>query len=319
VHDRQSVVAGSLLALAAASLFAILGPLSRFASEAGLDGTAFAAWRAGVGAIALAVALLATRRIASGWAALRALDGRARTSLATASLMGVAVNVCVFLAFGRITIALALMLFYTYPALVAATGVVLGRDPLTTPKLVALVLASTGVVAVLAGAIAAGGDATVDTAGVALGLGAAASQTVFVTVSRSGYSAVTPTMATFVILAVSAVGAVVLTIGAGAGETLVAPFVAPGSWPHALVAGILGAALPSVLFITAIQRIGGTRTGILMLWEPVVGVALAAALLGETLVPLQLAGGALVIGAALILQLFSEPAAEPMTAPIDIV
>jgi drug/metabolite transporter (DMT)-like permease len=95
--------------------------------------------------------------------------------------------------------------------------------------------------------------------------------------------------------------------------------VDPASLPHALVAGVLGAAVPSVLFITAIQRIGGTRTGILMLWEPVVGVVLAAILLGEALGPLQVVGGSLVLGAALLLQLTSEPATEPVAAPVDIV
>ena len=54
--------------------------------------------------------------------------------------------------------------------------------------------------------------------------------------------------------------------------------------------GLFAAALPSVLFLTGIRWIGGVRTGILMLFEPVVGVALAAALLAEGLQPLQVAG-----------------------------
>jgi drug/metabolite transporter (DMT)-like permease len=319
VPDRASIVGGSLLALTAASLFATLGPLSRFAAEAGLDGTAFVAWRAGIGTLTLAIALAATGGFAASRAGLRALDRGGRAALATAALMAFAINVCIFLAFGRITIALALMLFYTYPALVAATGVLLGRDRLTPPKLVALVLASAGVVAVLAGALLAASDVTLDVVGVLLGLGAAASQTIFVTVSRSGYAAVPPATATLVILATSAVATIALTLIVGAGPSLAAPLTSSDPWPYALVAGILGAAIPSVLFITAIQRIGGTRTGILMLWEPVVGVVLAALLLGEPLLPLQVAGGALVIGAALILQLASDPATEPVAAAVDVV
>lgn len=317
--DRASIVGGSLLALTAASLFATLGPLSRFAAEAGLDGTAFVAWRAGIGGLTLTIALGATGGFAASRAGLRALDRGGRAALATAALMAFAINVCIFLAFGRITIALALMLFYTYPALVAATGVLLGRDRLTPPKLVALVLASAGVVAVLAGALLAASDVTLDVVGVLLGLGAAASQTIFVTVSRSGYAAVPPATATLVILATSAVATIALTLIVGAGPALAAPLTSSDPWPYALVAGILGAAIPSVLFITAIQRIGGTRTGILMLWEPVVGVVLAALLLGEPLLPLQVAGGALVIGAALILQLASDPATEPVAAAVDVV
>ncbi|MCU0483790.1 MAG: EamA family transporter, partial [Chloroflexi bacterium] len=207
MSDRRSAALGSLLALAAASLFAMLGPLSRFAADAGLEGMAFAAWRAGAGAVALGVALAITGRIASGRAQLRALDSRGRAALATAAVMGLVVNVTVFIAFGRITIALALMLFYTYPALVAATEVLLGRDRLTAPKLIALGLASAGVAAVLAGAlVVSGDDVTVDGIGVALGLVAAVCQAVFVIVSRSGYAVAAPTTATLVILAVSGLG-----------------------------------------------------------------------------------------------------------------
>ena len=52
----------------------------------------------------------------------------------------------------------------------------------------------------------------------------------------------------------------------------------------------MAAGVSSLLFLTAIRTIGGTRTGILMLFEPVVGVVLAALLLREPLLPVQLAG-----------------------------
>ena len=45
-------------------------------------------------------------------------------------------------------------------------------------------------------------------------------------------------------------------------------------------------------FLTGIRAIGGTRAGILMLFEPLVGVTLAAALLDEALAPIQVVGGA---------------------------
>jgi drug/metabolite transporter (DMT)-like permease len=68
------------------------------------------------------------------------------------------------------------------------------------------------------------------------------------------------------------------------------------------VAGTLGAGIPSLLFLTGIRLIGGTRTGILMLLEPVVALALASILLGEALRPIQLAGAAAILFAALLLQ-----------------
>jgi drug/metabolite transporter (DMT)-like permease len=68
------------------------------------------------------------------------------------------------------------------------------------------------------------------------------------------------------------------------------------------LAGTLAAGIPSILFLRGIRTIGGTRTGILMLFEPVVGVVLAAVLLREGLTPIQLAGGACILAAAVLVQ-----------------
>jgi pimeloyl-ACP methyl ester carboxylesterase len=79
--------------------------------------------------------------------------------------------------------------------------------------------------------------------------------------------------------------------------------------------GLFAAAIPSILFLTGIRRIGGTRAGILMLFEPVVGVALAAWLLGERLAPIQIAGGLAILGAALILLWSATPGGRAVAAP----
>jgi drug/metabolite transporter (DMT)-like permease len=59
------------------------------------------------------------------------------------------------------------------------------------------------------------------------------------------------------------------------------------------------------------------RAGILMLIEPVVGVALAALLLNEGLQPVQLLGGLAILLAAIILQrsAHDEPDIEPAATP----
>lgn len=315
----DATLAGTLLALVAASLFATLGPLSRFAAETGVGAVSFVAWRAGIGALALALPIALTGGAAAALGALRGLDRRGRLSLALATTMGLTLNLAIFVAFGRITIALALMLFYTYPAMVAAVAMATGRERMTAPRGAALAIASTGVVLVLVGGLDASAGVRIDPLGVVLALSAAASQTVFVTISRHGYSAVPAEAATAVILLGSAVGAALVALAAGALGELLVPFESLEPWPILLFAGILAAGLPSFLFLTAIRRIGGTRTGILMLWEPVVGVVLAAVLLGERLGPVQVVGGALVLAAALILQVSSDPEEEPIAGTVDIV
>ena len=129
------------------------------------------------------------------------------------------------------------------------------------------------------------------------------------TVSRGGYSEVPADAATLVILATSVVGASRSRSSRARRPTSRSvPVLEP--WPFLLLAGIAAAGVSSLLFLTAIRTIGGTRTGILMLFEPVVGVALAAAWLGEALVPLQVAGGGLVLAGAAMLQFGSGPGAS---------
>ena len=310
-RDRDFLI-GTLGALGAATLFGMLGPMSRFAADAGVEGIAFTAWRAAFGVGALTVVIALRGRIASSAGALRGLSARGRASLALAATTGLVLNVCMFTAFGLIPIALALMLFYTYPAGVAVVDVLQGHERVTPSRVVALALSSMGVVLVLAGGIGGAVGGSPDLLGIVLGLGAAASQVVFVTVSRHGYRSLPADAATVVNLATSMVGAVLLALAVNQAGGLAAPLRSLDPLPPLLVAGVVAAGLSSLMFLTAIRLIGGTRTGILMLWEPVVGVLLAALWLGESLAPMQLAGGILVLLGAVVLQVQSEPELEPV-------
>ena len=309
--DRD-VVAGSLAAIAAASLFGMLGPLTRLAGDAGLPGIGMTAWRALLGAAFLAVVIVSTRTVGVSVAALRALSPRGRASLAVAALTGLVLNSAIFTAFGLAPVALVLMMFYTYPAGVAVVDVVTGHERLTRWRAAALTLSMGGVLLVLAGGAGTTVDAPNIPAGVLLGLVASAAQVVFVTVSRTGYRAVPATAASLVIMATAVVGAVILAIIAGEGSGLLVPLHTPEVWPLILLAGIAAAGISSWLFLVAIRRIGGTRTGILMLFEPVVGVILAAVVLGESMAPPQMLGTVLVLAGALVLQRGAEPELEPV-------
>jgi drug/metabolite transporter (DMT)-like permease len=311
VSDR-TLVTGTLAAVVAATLFGTLGPLARFASEVGVDGVAFTSWRATLGVTFLAVLIAVRGRVRPSLRAVRGLDGRGRASLALAALMGLALNVAIFTSFERIPIALALMLFYTYPAGVVVVDAVLGRETVTPMRLLALLLSTTGVVLVLAGGLEDPAGGAIDLAGVVLGLCAAAAQVVFVTVSRNGYRAVPADAATLLILATSMIGGALIAVAVGQGAALAAPLRSLAPWPFVLFAGVAAAGMSSLLFLTAIRLIGGTRTGILMLFEPVVGVLLAALLLGERLTPMELVGAALVLAGALVLQLRAMPEREPL-------
>jgi len=154
---------------------------------------------------------------------------------------------------------------------------------------------------VLVGGVGAAGEIRFDVLGILLALTAAAMQTVFVTVSR-GYRRIPADQAMWAILAGTFLGCVVLSTGLAGPDDLLRPIRDPAVLPILAASGVLGAAIPSLLFLVGIRLVGGTRAGILMLFEPLVGVGLAALLLGEGIGLVQAAGGAAILAAAVVLQ-----------------
>jgi len=313
--DRPPI-AGFAVVLVAASMFGTLGPLSRFAYEAGMEPLAFVAWRGAIGLTATAA--FVAWRISTGaerLTRLRHLDRGARVSLAVAAFVGFSLNLAMFIAFDLVTVALVLLGFYTYPVMVAAANVALGRETLDRSRVIALGLAVAGMVAVIASQLDPSSGIRFDALGFGLALGAAVSQTVFVVISRSGYRQVPASQAMGVVLATTVVCSLVVALVTGAGAALTFPLRDPSVLPLLGFTGLFAAAIPSILFLTGIRLVGGTRAGILMLFEPVVGVALAAWLLGEHLAPIQIVGGLAILAAAVILQRSAAPGGRTVAAP----
>jgi drug/metabolite transporter (DMT)-like permease len=317
---------GALIVVVAAALFGSLGVSSRFAYDQGMEPFAFVAWRATVGAIGLLLVVLVMRRrdvAAEPGSPSRVMPaGRAAYRwLALAVVLGTALNLAAFLSFDNTTVALALLGFYTYPAMVAGASVLLGREPLDGWRIAALLLAMVGMAAVVLGGPAAEPTGRATLFGMALALAAAVFQTAFVLTTR-GYAGVPAERAMGTILAGSATLAIALTAVTSGPAALALPLTSPSLLALLVFVGLFAAALPSVLFLTGIRWIGGVRTGILMLFEPVVGVGLAALLLGETLSLVQGAGGATILLAALLVQRAShgshrvdDPHETPTVAP----
>lgn len=307
---------GYLIVAVGASLFAWLGPLSRWAYDAGMAPLPFVAWRAGIGALVL-VAVVAWftsrgRRLIWPWA----LPRRQAVTFAAAAACGLLLNLAMFSAFARVTVAVALIGFYTYPAMVAIVAVALGRERLSAPVVLALGLALVGMVVVVAGGLDPATGLVLDSVGILLALGAAASQTLYVTVSRDGYASLPADQAMTWILAATAGACALIALAFGTADGLLLPIRDTSLLPLLIAVGALGAGIPSLLFLVGIRRIGGTRAGIVMLLEPVVGVGLAAVLLGEALRPIQALGAAAVLAAALLLRRATrEPALPHETEP----
>jgi drug/metabolite transporter (DMT)-like permease len=300
MRDRPSFLAGSLIVLVAASGFGILGPLARFAYAEGFDPFSFVAWRAifGLPVILLVVAWRLPRGV--GLVNPARLPRGDAVGLLVVAIAGLCLNAVMFFAFGLASIALVLLAFYVYPAFVAMVAVALGHERLDAERLLALGLALGGMILVIAGGLDPAAGVTIHPLGIGLALLGAGFQTVYVTVSRGRFASVPAEQATGWILLVTALACAALAVATGG--NMAAPFGSPSAFALAVIGGVLGAGVPSVLFLVGIRAIGGMRTGILMLFEPLVAVVLAAILLREGLVPIQVAGGAAILAAALLLQ-----------------
>src|SRR5262245_1062362 len=313
--DRPPV-SGFLIVVVAASLFGMLGPLSRYAYDAGMQPLPFVAWRAGIGF--LASASFVAWRVSRGAEPLVRLGGLRtpeRVTLLVASLLAFGLNLAMFTSSDLVTISLALLGFYTYPVIVAAANVALGRESMDRNRAVALVLAVAGMVAVVASQLDPASGIKVDALGLGLALVAAGCQAAFVIISRDGDPSVPASEGMTIVMATTVVCAPIIALVTGTGAALALPITDPSVLPLLAFTGLFAAAIPSILFLTGIRRIGGTRAGILMLFEPVVGVALAAVLLGEALAPVQIAGGLAILAAAVILQRSAAPGDKAVVAP----
>ena len=158
---------GTLICLASASAFGAMGVVGKLAYDEGATVRTLHATRFALAAVVFWAVTLA----AGGAAELRALERRDVLIALGLGALGYAAQAgAYFAALARMDAGLLALLVYTYPTLVAVAAIALGRDRFDARRLAALVLASSGLVLVLASA----GTGDLDPLATALGLCAAA-------------------------------------------------------------------------------------------------------------------------------------------------
>lgn len=300
MRPEERFVGGGLVVLAAAC-FATLGPITRFAAEAGVEPLPLITWRAAIGAAFLAL-FVGFRAATGGAGRLRwsGVPGRARWFMLGGVVAGALVNFGVFLAFVRISIALTLLIFYLYPTLVAVASAARFGEPFDRFRSTALVASLVGLILVFAGA---GDLGALDLLGVGLAFLAALAQMFYVLAARHGFAAIPSGQAASITLGGGALLYLVLAAAVGTLPAIGAPLADTSRLVIVGFAGTVGAGVPTLAFLVGIRRLGPPRAAILATLEPVIAVILAAALLAEVPTGLQLLGGGLVIVGAALSQL----------------
>lgn len=259
------------------------------AQRNGMPLIATLAWRYGLGALMLVALAGAARRGMMRRAALPPL-----VVLGTMQALVAAVSLS---ALQFISAATLSFLFYTYPAWIAIIAAVRKTEPLTRPRILALVVALAGI-AIMVGAPA--GDIRV--IGVMLALGSALIYAAYVPIIQ-GFERVHggPAVATYAAAgaAIAFIAAALLLPGFTAGLRVPANAM---SWVAVTWLALFSTAIGFLAFLRGLPVIGPVRSGIVSTIEPFVTAVMAALLLGQPLTLATLAGGACVAAAVLLLQ-----------------
>lgn len=195
-----------------------------------------------------------------------------------------------FLALKMASAGLVALLLYIYPALVTALSAIFLKEHLTRVKSIALFLALSGTALTIR--LSSGGSLF----GILLGIAAAVDYAIYILLGSRIVRRSSPLGSTTVIITSTA--GVYAGIVAFRGLTF--PTVSTG-WIAIIAIALISTVLAFATFFAGLKRIGPTSASTLSTFEPIVAVVLAAIVLGETISPIQVLGGALILAAVVLL------------------
>ena len=295
---------GAAFCVVAAASFALQPLLVKIAFDGGAGVLSVGTLRFALAAAVLAV--LARRSLAA--APLRTLLPPFMLGL---TLYGLETGLF-FASLERIDVSLASLLMCSYPAIVVAGAVLLGRERASKRRAGALVVALAGVLLALAGGVAG----ALDPAGIALALGASVIYASYVLVSDRLLGSTEPLVLATMLCAGAATA---FALGGAATGSLA---VAMPLSTLLLVAAIalLATVLPIAAFLNGVRRLGPSRATILGTVEPPLTIGLSALVFGERLTAVQLLGAVLVLAAVVIVQAprRTRPQPAPAVLPVPV-
>lgn len=285
--DTGRLAPGTFFTLLAATGFAAVSILTAKATATGLTLATVLAWRYVLAAVILSVYV--------GSQQYKRIPPKEMMRFITVGGFGQALLVYLALSSLKFIPAATLaFLFYTYPAWVALTQTVRGAEKLDLRRAAALAL-SFGGIGVMVGMP---GTEAIDWRGVALALSAAMVYGVYIPVMRAlqkDHPVAPPS-------AYSKIGAALAFLVLSAADQSFTYRLTPEAWMTIGALAVFSTVLPSVFFLMGLIRLGPVRTAIVSTVEPFLTGLLAIVVLGQPLTLPTVLGGALIIGAVVVLQ-----------------
>ena len=284
--------AGTAWTLLAAMGFAAVSTLTTIATGEHLSLFTVLAWRYTLGAVIL-VGYVGTRAFPRmPWR--EALKFIVIGGGGQALLVGMALS-----SLRWITVATLAFLFYTYPAWVTLVQTIRGAERPTARRLGALALSFGGTI-LMVGAPAVGEK--LPWQGVALALGAAITYGLFIPTIQYLQKNYRVTVTS----AYGKIGSAICFLVLAVGNRSFTATMSGTAWMAILALTLFSTVMPSVFFMMGLLRLGPVRTAIVSTAEPFMTAVLGAVVLRQALHGNTLLGGAMIVGAVVLLQFRRE-------------
>jgi drug/metabolite transporter (DMT)-like permease len=191
------------------------------------------------------------------------------------------------------------LLLYVYPVVVGLLASVLFHIPLTRPRVISLGVALVGA-ALTIGPVGEG-----DWLGIGLGMTSALIYAGYILIATRLTRSVDPVWSSAIITASAA--SIFALVALVHGVALPAVLI---GWAAVAAIALVSTVVAILSFLAGLTRIGPTDAATLSTLEPAMTAVMAVVLLGESLAPVQILGGAFIVSAALIVARADPPAVE---------
>ncbi|SFA86744.1 Threonine/homoserine efflux transporter RhtA [Bacillus sp. cl95] len=301
MRKLNSQIKGTLFVLISALGFGAMGMIATIASSQGINTDTLLSFRFLIAALIFA-AFLFVRKISFK------VNVKQTLLFVLLGMIGyAAMSTLLYESFKLVSVPVAVLVLYTYPAIVMLLSILLGKEVLTFQKGFSLVAAGIGLILVMQ--ISDGFNMR----GTLYAFSSAILYAFFVLISNKYTANDDSLLKSMYISLFASVGLFAMGFQSSA---ISLPETVSG-WGIILSLALISTVLPFFFFFEGLQMVGATKASILSMLEPVFAVVLSAIFLGEHLSLLQWFGMVIVIFSSLLVSVNPAELFPKRYAPVN--